>query len=206
MPRLHPALAALLAALALLPATAAAAPDARIVPVLHLSAGTGVCAAPRSDTQQNENPCWLQLGVAPGLRVGHLELGLVYEGRELVKLVTFGLVQPPSAPVLGASAGWVFEPSDRWRLLAAAEGGWRRYMDFAGSGVSDRTGAADTTYLGVTGRAALGLRPQTGRADRLEVSVSLRSDLKTAHATVDGVPWSAGGWSFTMGVGLVSEW
>jgi hypothetical protein len=144
--------------------------------------------------------------VAPALRLGRLEFGLVYEGRELVKLITFGLVQPPSATVLGATAGWVHEASERWRLQLAGEAGWRRYADFAGSGVSDRKGVADTSFVGLTGRAALGLRPESGRADRLEASVSVRSDLETAHATVDGVPWSVGGWSFTMGIGLVSEW
>jgi hypothetical protein len=218
MLRLRPALAVLVAALALPALAAPAAPPARtpsapatplergLVTVLHLSAGTGVCDAAKGPVSRVDNPCWLQLGVAPGLRSGHLEVGLVYEGRELLKWVSFGLIRPPSVSVVGASVGWVAEPSDRWRLLAAGEAGWRRYADFAGSGIKDRTGGANIPYLGATGRAALGLRPGTGRADRLEVSFSLRSDLKNAHATVDGVPWVAGGVSFTMGIGLVSEW
>jgi len=205
MPRLRPALALLLSALAL-PAAAVPARDARLVPVLHVSVGTGACATPHSDSSRNDNPCWLQLGAAPGLRAGPLELGLVYEGRELLKWASFLLVRPPAATVVGASAGWVVEPGDRWRLLAAAEGGWRRYMDFAGAGLADRKGHADTLFVGATGRAALGMRPASGRVDRLEVSLSVRSDLRPTHDTVDGVPWTAGGWSITMGVGLVSEW
>ena len=231
MPRLRPALAALLTALALptaaapapaptatsapvakgatatAPAPAPAAPAASSNPLLlHLAIGTGICARPHSDVDRVDNPCWLQVGVAPSVQVGHLELGLAYEGRELVKLITFGLVKPPSVMTLGATAAWVHEPSERWRLTAGAEAGWRRYLDFAGSGMRSREGAADTAYLGALGRAALGLRPQSGRTDRLEVSLAIRSDLKTAHATVDGVPWQAGGWSMTMSIGLVSEW
>lgn len=208
-----PALSLLVATLS---APAAAAPTpaparppplaAQVVPVLHLSVGTGVCATARSEAARVDNPCWLQLGVTPAVRLGALELGLAYEGRDLLKLVTLLQVRPPAATTLGVTAGWVHEPSPRWRLLAAGELGWRHYMDFAGSGLSDRRGGADTLYVGATGRAALGLRPARGRTDRLEVSVSLRSDLKTARDTVDGVPWSAGGWSLTMGLGLVSEW
>ncbi len=218
MPRLHHAaalLAALLPALALPATTLPSAPTAlasppahasKAVPVLHVSVGTGACATAHSDLARVDNPCWLQLAVAPGVRLGLLELGVAYEGRDLLKAVTFNLVRPPAVTTLGATASFVHEPSERWRLSAGGEAGWRRYMDFAGTGIERREGAADTVYLGATGRAALGLRPRGGRADRLEVSLTLRSDLKTAHATVDGVPWSAGGWSITMGLGLVSEW
>jgi hypothetical protein len=215
MPRPRPASSAATAALAALLALAALQPEpARAaeplgqgsMPLIHGSIGTGACAAPTSATTRVDNPCWLQLGLAPAVQLGRLELGLTYEGRDLLKAITFLLVRPPAVTSLGASAGWVLEPSERWRLLAAGEAGWRRYMDFAGTGLKDRTGAADTVYLGVTGRAALGLRPQAGRTDRMEVSLSLRSDLKAARDTVDGVPWSARGWSFTMGLGLVSAW
>lgn len=214
----RPALAALVALLAL-PATAGAAPSpsrpaaapaapaaSRLAPTLHLSVGTGVCAAAHSDLTQVDNPCWLQFGLAPAVRVGGLELGLAYEGRELVKLLTFTLVQPPAVTSLGVSASLVHEPSVRWRVSAGVEGGWRHYSDFAGSGIRRREGAIDVPYLGAVGRAALGLRPQSGRADRLEVSVALRSDLETGHDTVGPDRWTAGGWSITMGLGLVSEW
>jgi hypothetical protein len=189
-----------------LPPGAALAAGSPPVLVGHLSVGTGACAMAHSDAAHVENPCWLQLGVAPALRLGHLELGPIYEGRDLLNLLTAFLVEPPGATVVGGSAGAVFEPGRRWRLLAAAEGGWRRYRDFAGRGLSDRKGAADVAYLGTTWRAGFGLRPQSGRTDRMEVSFSLRKDVKTATATVDGVPWRVGGWSITMGLGLVSEW
>lgn len=212
----RPALAALVAALAL-PAVASAAPtraaaapapssQARLAPTLHLAVGTGACATANSDLTRVDGPCWLQLGVVPAVRIGALELGLAYEGRELLKLLTFTLVQPPAATTLGASAAWILEPSERWRLSAGGEAGWRRYSDFAGTGLRRREGAIDVPYLGAVGRAALGLRPQGGRADRLEVSVALRADLRTGHDTVDFERWSAGGWSFTMSLGLVSEW
>lgn len=218
--RLRPALAALAVALAgpaaattpapratAAPKLAAAPPaTARVVPVLHLSLGTGACATAHSPTARVDNPCWLQLGVAPAVRLGALELGLAYEGREALKLLSFTLLQPPAATTLGASAAWVLEPGERWRLSAGGEAGWRRYADFAGSGVRRREGAIDVPYLGAVGRAALGLRPQSGRADRLEVSVALRSDLKNGHATAEGERWTAGGWSLTMSLGLVSEW
>lgn len=221
--RPRPAFAALLAALAL-PAVAAPAasppktpaPAAAPAPApaqgtgpamaLHYMLGTGACATAHTDATRVDNPCWLQFGLAPAIRLGSLELGLAYEGRDLLKWATFLLVQPPGVSTVGASAAWVTEPSERWRLSAGGEAGWRRYMDFAGTGVSDRSGTIDTVYLGAVGRAALGFRPKSGRADRLEVSVALRSDLKTGHATIDGVEWTAGGWSFTMSLGLVSEW
>lgn len=181
-------------------------PTAGPVLVLHTSVGTGVCATAHSDVTRNDNPCWLQFGLTPAVRLGALELGVAYEGRELLKLVTLTLVQPPAVTTLGASAAWVLEPGERWRISAGGEGGWRRYMDFAGSGIKNREGAINRPYLGAVGRAALGLRPQSGRADRLEVSLAVRSDLGSGHATVDGEPWTAGGWSITMSLGLVSEW
>jgi hypothetical protein len=212
---LRPALAALVALLAL-PAAAGAAPAparpaaassaTKVAPTLHLAVGTGACATAHSDITRVDNPCWLQLGVVPAVRIGPLEVGLAYEGRELLKLLTFTLVQPPAATTLGASAAWVHEPSERWRLSAGGEAGWRRYSDFAGSGIRRREGAIDVPYLGAVGRAALGLRPQGGRADRLEVSLALRSDLTNGHDTVDFERWTAGGWSITMSLGLLSEW
>jgi hypothetical protein len=212
MPATRLAVAALLL-LAAAPAVAAAPTQAAsqvgghgLVLVLHDSVGTGACAAARSDTSRVDNPCWLQLGLAPAIRTGHLEIGPVYEGRELLTLVTLLLVRPPAATVVGLGVGAVFEPGERWRLLASGEVGWRRYWDFAGRGLSDRKGVADVAYLGLTGRTGFGLRPQSGRTDRLEVSVSVRSDLKTARSTVAGVPWQVGGWSITMGLGLVTEW
>lgn len=232
MPHPRPAIVALLAALAL-PAAAAPAPaqppasraaqtpaakapppaapaleaaGPRPIPVLHGSAGTGVCDAPSSDAAHVDNPCWLQIGLSPAVRFGALELGLVYEGRDILKFVTFLWLRPPAVTLVGATAGLVHEPSERWRLTAAGEAGWRRYMDFAGSGIHDREGAIDLVFVGLTGRAALGLRPQSGRTDRLEVSVSVRTDLDTGQETVDGTTWTAGGWSFTMGLGLVTEW
>ncbi|MCM2334715.1 MAG: hypothetical protein NDI82_12310, partial [Anaeromyxobacteraceae bacterium] len=85
-----------------IPAPAAAAPS-RLVPVLHVSVGTGACATAHSDATRIDNPCWLQLGVAPAVRYGAWELGLAYEGREVLKLLTLALVQPPAATTLGAS-------------------------------------------------------------------------------------------------------
>jgi hypothetical protein len=203
MPARRLALAALLLAAAL---PARAAPGRVPVPVLHLSVGTGVCAEARSDAVRVDNPCWLQLGLAPALRLGRVELGLTYEGRDLLKLVTARAVRPPATTALGASAGLVAEPGERWRLLAAGELGWRRYLDFAGSGISSRTGAIEVAYLGLSGRAGFGLRARSGRTNRLEASLSVRRDLETGRATVDGAGWRAGGWSLTMGLGLVSEW
>lgn len=186
--------------------TATRAATAPPVMALHYMLGTGACAAPHSDTTQVDNPCWLQFGLAPALRLGAFELGLAYEGRDLLKWVTFTLLEPPAVTTVGASAAWIHEPDEKWRLSAGGEFGWRRYMDFAGTGTKDRSGAIDLPYVGAVGRAALGVHPGTGRADRLEVSVAVRADLKTGHATVDGADWSAGGWSFTMSLGLVSEW
>jgi hypothetical protein len=36
--------------------------------------------------------------------------------------------------------------------------------------------------------------------------VSLRSDLGSASRIVDNAEWRVGGWSITMGLGLVMEW
>ncbi len=209
MPIALPALALLLAA-----AQPPAAPSPAATPatpvILHGSVGTGACAAPRAgagSTQSTvDNPCWLQIGLAPAIQIGAIELGVVYEGRDVLKLVTFLQLQPPSVSVLGGTAGIVIDADERWRLLAAGELGWRRYADFAGSGLTDREGAASTLYAGVTGRAAYGLRPRSGRTDRLEVSVSVRRDLTTGRDTVGGVPWEVSGWSFVMGIGLVAAW
>jgi hypothetical protein len=173
---------------------------------LHYMLGTGACATPHTDATRVDNPCWLQFGLVPAVRLGAFELGLAYEGRDLLKWVSFTLLEPPAVTTVGATAAWIHEPDEKWRLSAGAEVGWRRYMDFAGTGTSDRSGAIDLPYAGAVGRAALGVRPGSGRADRLEVSVALRTDLKTGHATVDGADWPAGGWSFTMSLGLVSEW
>jgi len=175
-------------------------------PVLHLGAGTGACAQPRSPTAVVESPCWLQLALSPAVRLGRVEAGLVYEGRDLLRLLSAGLLRPPSVTLVGGSAGLVFQPGERWRLQAAAEGGWRRYADFAGRGVQRRAGAIDVAWLGGTARAGFGLRPREGRTDRLEVSLSVRRDRGTGHATVDGVPWRAGGWSAVLAFGLISEW
>ena len=200
-----PADRTIVAALAAL--TLAALPGRRLAaaPVLHLGAGTGACAQPRSPTAVVESPCWLQLALSPAVRLGRLEAGLVYEGRDLLRLLSAGLLRPPSVTLVGGSAGLVFQPGERWRLQAAAEGGWRRYADFAGRGVR-RAGAIDVAWLGGTARAGFGLRPREGRTDRLEVSLSLRRDRGTGRATVDGVPWRAGGWSAVLAFGLISEW
>ena len=197
--------AALALALSALPAPATAAP-ARLQPVLHLSVGTGACPQARSPDHRAGNPCWLALGVQGGARWRAVEAGLVYEGREPLDLLSAFQLRPPAATVLGGSVGWLAEPGERWRLSVAAEGGWRRYAAFSGTGLTHREGAADTAYAGATGRVGFGLRPMQGRSDRMEVSLAFRSDLRTATAVVDGIPWRAGGWSITMGVGLVSEW
>lgn len=204
-----PALALLLAAAP--PPAAPPPPAGPATPViLHGSVGTGVCAAPKagpgSTQAEVENPCWLQIGIAPAIQVGAIELGVIYEGRDVLKLVTFLQLQPPSVSVLGGTAGIVVDADERWRLLAAGELGWRRYADFSGEGLTDREGAASTLYAGVTGRAAYGLKPRSGRTDRLEVSVSIRRDLTTGKDTVGGVPWEVSGWSFVMGIGLVAAW
>jgi len=198
-------LAALPAAAAGLPTTAPAVP-ARLQPVLHVSAGTGACPEARSPDRASGNPCWLLFGLQAGGRWRAVEAGLVYEGREPLDLLSAFQLRPPSATVVGGSLAWLSEPGERWRLSLAAEGGWRRYAGFSGSGATDRKGVADTAYAGGTGRLGFGLRPMKGRSDRMEVSLAFRSDLHAATADVGGIPWRVGGWSITMGVGLVSEW
>jgi len=204
MPAARRALAALPALLlaCALPGRAGAS----AAPVLHAGVGTGACAQARAATGAVENPCWLQLGLAAGLRVRRLEAGLVYEGREAVRLVSFGQLRPPSVTVLGGSAGLIHEPGERWRLLLAAEGGWRRYADFAGHGARHRAGAIDVAWAGAAARAGFGLRPREGRTSRLELSLAVRRDLGTGRATVDGLPWRAGGWSVGLAFGLCWEW
>jgi hypothetical protein len=200
-----PRLAALAVAAAL-PALPAAAAPARLHPVLHLSAGTGSCPEARSPDRRAGNPCWLLFGLQGGGRWRSVEAGLVYEGREPLDLLSAFQLRPPAATVLGGSVAWLAEPGERWRLSLAAEAGWRHYVSFSGSGLTDRLGAADTAYAGATGRLGFGLRPAQGRSERMEVTLAWRSDLETATADVGGVPWRVGGWSITMGVGLVSEW
>jgi hypothetical protein len=200
-PLLRPALAALLLAAAL----PAAADGERSHPVLHVSAGTGACPQASSPTARSANPCWLLFGAAGGLRVGPVEVGAAYEGREPADLVTLFLIRPSAATVLGGSMAAVVEPGERWRLSLAGEAGWRRYANFAGRSVRDWEGVADTAYAGVTGRAGFGLR-SAGRSDRLEVTLAWRKDLKAATDAVDGETWRVRGWSITMGVGLVAEW
>ena len=196
-----------LAALAPPPALAASAPATGPAPVLHLGFGTGVCDRPTADDgKRAANPCWLQLGATGGVRLGALELGAVYEGRELVDLLGAFQIRPTSELLLGGTVGLVSEPTPRWRFGAGVEGGWRRYMNFAGETVGGAKGAADTAFAGLTGRAAFGLRPAQGRTDRLEVSLSWRRDFRDGTDTVVGVAWHVGGWSFTMAVGLDLEW
>ncbi|HET9552264.1 MAG TPA: hypothetical protein VFP50_04795 [Anaeromyxobacteraceae bacterium] len=201
MRRLRPALAAL----ALLAALPAAAEAERSHPVLHVSAGTGACPRASSPTSRSANPCWLLFGASGGLRLGPVEVGAVYEGREPADLLTLFLVRPSAVTVLGGTVAAVAEPGERWRLALGGEAGWRRYANFAGSGVRDWAGAADTAYAGVTGRAAFGVR-SGARTDRLEVTLAWRKDVKTATDFVENEAWRVGGWSITMGVGLVAEW
>jgi hypothetical protein len=174
--------------------------------VLHLAAGTGTCPTASDGAERAGNPCWLVFGVQGGARLRGVEAALSYEGREPLDLLSAFQLRPPAATSLGASLGWVAEPGTRWRLAFAGEAGWRHYVSFAGHGLTGRQGAADLPYAGATARAALGLRPEQGRADWMEVTLAVRSDLGRATPVVDGVPWRVGGWSITMSVGLVSEW
>jgi hypothetical protein len=174
--------------------------------VLHGSVGTGYCSRPYSDTETSANPCYLVFSAQGSLRYKLLETGLVWEGRQPLDLLTLFKVRPPTATVLGWSAGLTSDQWDRWRLTAAGEVGWRRYTNFAGSGPTDWYGTADTVYAGLVGRAATGMRNAAGRTDRIEVTVAWRYDLKDVTVSPAGVPWHAGGWSFTMGVGLVADW
>jgi hypothetical protein len=209
------ALAALLlsAAGAAPTAAATAAPAATpaasaITPSVHASIGTGYCDrayVPGTD-QQSPNPCYLVFGGQVGLRYRLLEAGISYEGRQPFDLLTLFAYHPPTTTVVGASVGLTSTSSERWRLSLAGEGGWRRYAHFAGHGPNEWYGAADLAYAGVVGRAATGLRNPGGRTDRIEVTVAWRHDLGTATDDAGGIPGVVGGWSFTMGVGLVADW
>jgi hypothetical protein len=199
-----PSRLALAAALAVALAPTAARPTPS--PVLHLGAGTGFCEEARSPTSSSGNPCWLFLDLGGALRFGPVEVGLVYQGRDVLSLLTLFQLHAPSASVVGATAGLVVETSKLWRLSVAGEAGWRRYADFAGSGLHDRSGSAVLSYAGLTGRVGLGLRPERGRAERMELTLAWRQDLRTTTETVEGEPWELGGWSLTMAVGLVADW
>jgi hypothetical protein len=200
------ALSALLLAAPVPARTPAAEPAARVGWALHGSVGTGFCTRPYSDTEVSANPCYLEFGALGAVRYKLLEAGLSWEGRQPLDVLTLFKVRPPTATVLGLSAGLTSDQWDRWRLSAAGEVGWRRYTNFAGSGPTDWYGTIDTAYAGLVGRAATGMKNAAGRTDRIEVTVAWRYDLQDVTKLVGGVPWHAGGWSFTMGVGLVADW
>ncbi len=201
------ALAALLLAAAG-PDAAALQPAAPLTPALHVSVGTGYCdrgSVPGTDLR-GANPCYLVLGVAAGLRYRMLEAGLSYEGRQLIDLLSLFSFRPPTTTVLGGSAGITGAAGERWRLSLAGELGWRRYTHFAGHGPDQWRGDADLAYAGLVGRAATGMRNPAGRTDRVEVTLAWRHDLGTATDLVADQLWRAGGWSITMGIGLVADW
>jgi hypothetical protein len=200
------ALAALLLAAPVPSRLAAPEPPPRVTWALHGSIGTGYCSRPYSDTETSANPCYLVFGAQGSLRYKLLETGLSWEGRQPLDLLTLFHVRPPTATVLGLSAGLTSDHWERWRLSIAAEGGWRRYSNYAGSGPTDWYGTADTAYAGLVGRAATGMKNAAGRTDRIEVTVAWRQDLKQVTQVTGGVPWQVGGWSFTMGVGMVADW
>ncbi len=201
-----PLAALLLAATGASPlATAAATP---ITPTAHLSIGTGYCdraTVPGTDVQ-SANPCYLVIGAVAGVRYRLLEAGISYEGRQPIDLLTLFRIRPPTATVLGGSVGLTGQAGDRWRLSVAGELGWRRYSNFAGEGPDGWEGTADTSYAGLVGRAATGLKNPAGRTDRIEVTLAWRHDLHDATDEVAGQTWRVGGWSITMGVGLVADW
>jgi hypothetical protein len=205
-------LAAALAALLLTaagndPSLAAPAPAA-VRPALHVSIGTGYCdraTVPGTETTST-NPCYLVFGAAAALRWRLLEAGVSYEGRQPVDMLTLFAFRPPTATVVGGSLGLTGPAGEQWRLSVAGELGWRRYTHFAGHGPDEWRGEADTAYAGLVGRAATGLRNPAGRTDRIEVTVAWRNDLRSATDEVDGQVWRVGGWSITMGVGLVADW
>jgi hypothetical protein len=189
------------------PAPAASA-AASITPTLHVSIGTGYCdraSVPGSDTRST-NPCYLVFGGQAALRYRLLEAGLSYEGRQPFDLLSLFGFRPPTATVLGATVGLTSSASERWRLSLAGEGGWRRYSHFAGHGPDKWRGDADLPYLGLVGRAATGMKNPGDRTDRIEVTVAWRRDLGTATHDEFGETWKVGGWSLTMGIGLVADW
>lgn len=180
-----------------------------ITPSLHVSIGTGYCdraSVPGTDIRSSNHPCYLVFGALASLRYRLLEAGVSYEGRQPLDLLSLFSFRPPTATVVGGSLGLTGRASERWRLSAAGEVGWRRYTHFAGHGVDTWRGDADTVYAGLVGRAATGLRNPGGRTDRIEVTVAWRNDLRSATDEVAGQTWRVGGWSITMGVGLVADW
>jgi hypothetical protein len=179
-----------------------------LAPTLHLSAGTGICdrAMVPGGGVRSPNPCFLVIGIAATLRYQVLEAGITYEGRQPVDVLTLFAFRPPTATVIGGTLGVVGATDDRWRLSAAGELGWRQYAHFAGHGPTGWRGEAHAPYAGVVGRVATGLRNTAGRTDRFEVTLAWRRDLRSARADVDGQAWRVGGWSLTMGVGLVADW
>ena len=199
---------AALAALLLAAASPSPPVATTVAPTLHLSVGTGTCdrASAPALTDRGSNPCFLVLGVATTVRYRQLEAGLSYEGRQLLDLLTLFSFRPPTATVIGGTLGLVRGDRERWRLSAAGEMGWRRYTHFVGHGPSSWRGDADTVYAGLVGRAATGLKNPGGRTDRIEVTLAWRDDLRSATDQVAGQTWRVGGWSITMGVGLVADW
>ena len=197
------------AALAALLLTAAGSPSsASVRPTLHGSVGTGYCdraTVPGTETT-SPNPCYLVFGAQASLRYRLLEAGVSYEGREILDLLSLFGFRPPTATVLGGSLGLTSAAWERWRLSVAGEAGWRRYTHFAGHGPDAWRGDADTVYAGVVARAATGLNNPGGRTDRIEVTVAWRNDLRTATDEEYGQVWVVGGWSITMGIGLVLDW
>jgi hypothetical protein len=181
---------------------------APISPALHVSIGTGYCdrASVPGTEITSPNPCYLVFGALAALRYRLVEAGVSYEGRQPVDMLTLFAFRPPTATVVGGSVGIAGPAGEHWRLSLAGELGWRRYTHFAGHGPDEWYGDADTTYAGLVGRAATGLRNPTGRTDRIEVTVAWRNDLRTATDEVAGQTWRVGGWSITVGVGLVADW
>jgi hypothetical protein len=197
-----------LVALLLAAASPTPLPGSPVTPALHLSVGTGTCdrASPAGQPDQGTNPCLLVIGIAATARYRMLEAGVSYEGRQLVDLLSLFSFRPPTATVVGGTLGLVAGDLERWRFSAAGELGWRRYTHFVGDGPSSWAGDADTVYAGLVGRAATGMRNPGGRTDRFEVTLAWRHDLHLATDTVDGTLWQVGGWSITMGFGVVADW
>ena len=198
--------ALLLSAAGAVPAPAKSA--GTVAPSIHLSVGTGYCdrASVPATGETSPNPCYLVFGAQAALRYRLLEAGVSYEGRQPLDLLTLFAFRPPTATVLGASLGVTSAAGQRWRLSMAGEGGWRVYTHFAGHGPDQWRGEAGLPYLGLVGRAATGLKNPDGRTDRIEVTVAWRHDLGTTTHDEYGQTWQVGGWSFTMGVGVVADW